>query len=151
MLNRIPRLMTPDLLKELWELGHGDTLVICDGNFPAKRIAAEAGAPLIRCDTVGTSELLEAILELFPLDAYCETPVMLMERMDCDRDMELPILDRYQEIVAKYDARGSKAIGAYERFSFYEHAAKASLIIATGETSQYANIMLQKGIVKDWI
>ena len=93
-------------------------------------------------------ELLDAILQVMPLDAYVETPVMLMERMKCDLDMELPIWTRYEQIVVAHDERGAQAFGAYERFEFYRQAQRCFCIIQTSEQSQYANIILQKGIVK---
>ena len=35
MLKNIPAVLSPELLKILMEMGHGDELVIGDGNFPA--------------------------------------------------------------------------------------------------------------------
>ena len=35
----------------------------------------------------------------------------------------------------------------YKRFAFYEEAKKAYAVIATSETSQYANVILKKGCV----
>lgn len=100
------------------------------------------------CGRHGVPELLDAILQVMPLDAYVETPVMLMERMKCDLDMELPLWTRYEQIVVAHDERGAQAFGAYERFEFYRQAQRCFCIIQTSEQSQYANIILQKGIVK---
>lgn len=84
----------------------------------------------------------------FPLDTYVEHPVNLMEVMPGD-NVETPIWDTYKEIVKKYDERGEKAIGTIERFQFYEEAKTAYVIVSSGETALYANIMLQKGVVTD--
>ena len=92
-------------------------------------------------------ELLDAILEVFPLDSYVETPVMLMEKMDCDKDKEIPVWEEYKKIVAKHDERGEKAFGAYERFEFYDRAKECYCILQSGESAIYANIILQKGLV----
>ena len=146
MLKGISPLLSPELLKALDEMGHGDTLVIADGNFPAKSVGKNA--KVIRADGHGVPELLDAILQVMPLDAYVETPVMLMERMKCDLDMELPLWTRYEQIVVAHDERGAQAFGAYERFEFYRQAQRCFCIIQTREQSQYANIILQKGIVK---
>ena len=100
----------------------------------------------IRCDGHGVPELLDAILQLFPLDTYVEKPVNLMEVMPGDT-VETPIWDTYKEIVAKHDERGANAIGNIERFEFYEQAKTAYCIISTGEKALYANVMLQKGVV----
>lgn len=146
MLKGIPKILSPELLKVLAEMGHSDRLVIADGNFPAETMGKNA--IVIRCDGHGVPELLDAILQVFPLDTYVEKPVNLMEVMPGD-DVETPIWDTYKEIVKKYDDRGDDAIGQIERFSFYKKAKKVYAIIATGESALYANIMLQKGVVTD--
>ncbi len=144
MLKGIPAILSPELLKVLCEMGHSDRLVISDGNFPAESMGKNA--KVIRMDGHGVPEILDAILQLFPLDTYVENPVNLMEVVPGD-DVETPIWDTYKEIVSKYDARGEEAIGNIERFAFYEEAKTAYAIIATGEKALYANIMLQKGVV----
>ena len=118
-------------------MGHSDRLVIADGNFPVESMGKNAIT--IRCDGHGVPEILDAILQLFPLDTYVEHPVNLMEVMPGD-DVETPI-------VTKHDQRGEKAIGNIERFAFYEEAKKAYCIISTSEKALYANVMLQKGVV----
>mgnify|MGYP004709362825 FL=1 len=145
MLKGIPKILSPELLKVLCEMGHSDRLVIADGNFPSESMGKNA--KVIRCDGHGVPELLEAILTVFPLDTYVETPVSLMQVMPGD-NVETPIWDEYKEIISKYDERGEKAIGQTERFAFYEETKTAYAIIATGESALYANIMLQKGVVK---
>jgi L-fucose mutarotase len=146
MLKGIPKILSPELLRVLCEMGHSDRLVIADGNFPAESIGADAY--VIRCDGHGTSELLDAILQVFPLDTYVEKPVNLMEVMPGD-DVETPIWDEYNKIIEKHDSRGAGCVGNIERFAFYEEARKCYAIIATGESALYANIMLQKGVVTE--
>lgn len=138
--------MSPELLKVLCEMGHSDQLVIADGNFPAESMGKNA--IVIRMDGHGVPELLDAILQVFPLDSYVEKPFRLMEVMPND-PVETPIWETYAEIAEKYETRGRAAIGQVERFAFYEEAKKAYAIIATGETALYANILLQKGVVTD--
>ena len=144
MLKGIPKILSPELLKVLCEMGHSDRIVIADGNFPAESVGKDA--IVIRMDGHGTCEILEAILKVFPLDTYVEYPVNLMQVMPGD-NVETPIWDVYAEIVKKADTLGSDAIGQIERFAFYEEARKAYAIIATSEGALYANIMLQKGVV----
>lgn len=144
MLKGIPKLLSPELLKVLCEMGHSDRLVIADGNFPSESIGKNA--IVIRMDGHGVPEILDAILQLFPLDSYVEHPVNLMEVMPGD-DVETPIWDTYKEIVNRHESRGEAVIGQTERFAFYEEARKAYAVIATGESALYANIMLQKGVV----
>ncbi len=148
MLKNIPSILSPELLKVLDEMGHSDRICIGDGNFPGSSIAKAEGAILLRADGHGVPELLDAILQVMPLDAYTETPAMIMEKMDCDKDLDIPIWKEYNKVIAKHDERGEKAVGAYERFEFYEQAKKCYCILQTGETSIYANIILQKGVVK---
>ncbi len=148
MLKNIPPILSPELLKVLCEMGHGDRICIGDGNFPGMSMAKAEDAILVRADGHGIPELLDAILQVIPLDEYVDTPVMLMEKMDCDKDMPIPVWDEYKAIVAKYDKRGAAAFGAYERFEFYDHAKKCCCILQSGETSVYANVILQKGVIK---
>ena len=146
MLKGIPKILTPELLKVLCEMGHSDRIVIGDGNFPAESMGRDA--IVIRCDGHGIPELLDAILTVFPLDAYVEKPVSLMALMDCDKGrVETPIWDEYKAIIAKHDPRGADAVGEIERFAFYEEAKKCYAIISTGEGAIYANLILQKGVI----
>ncbi len=144
MLKGIPSIISPELLKTLCEMGHGDTIVIADGNFPAE--AMGKNSKVIRCDGHGGAELLNAILQLFPLDTYVKQPVSLMQVVPGD-NVETPIWDDYKQIIKHYDDRGEKTVENIERFAFYEKAKKAYAIIATGESALYANIILQKGVI----
>ncbi len=143
MLKNIPPILSPMLLKTLCEMGHSDRLVIADGNFPSESMGKDA--IVIRCDGHGVPELLDAILTVFPLDTYVEKPVNLMQVVKGD-NVETPIWDTYNQIVSKHDQRGTDAIGTIERFAFYEQSKSCYCIIATGEKSMYANVMLQKGV-----
>ena len=146
MLKGIPKILSPELLKVLCEMGHSDRICIADGNFPAESMGKNA--IVIRMDGHGIPEILDAILTVFPLDEYVETPVTLMDLMARDKGkVKTPIWDTYAEIVTKHDARGSAAIGNIDRFDFYEEAKKCYAIIATGESAIYANIILQKGVI----
>ena len=146
MLKGIPAILSPNLLKVLCEMGHGDTIVIADGNFPSETIGKDA--IVIRADGHGVPEILGAILKLFPLDTYVEKPVSLMQVTPGD-NVKTPIWDVYKKVVCDVDKRGESAFAEVERFEFYERAKKAYAIIATGETAIYANVMLQKGVVID--
>ena len=148
MLKGIPRILSPELLKVLCEMGHSDRLVISDGNFPAASMGKNA--IVIRCDGHGVLELLDAILQVFPLDTYVEKPVNLMELVPEDvGKIETPIWDEYKKIIARYDHRGAACVGTLERFAFYDEAKQVYCIIATSEKAPYANVMLQKGVVAE--
>ena len=146
MLKGIPSILSPELLKALCEMGHGDRLVIADGNFPSHTVNPDA--IVVHLDGHGVPEILDAVLQLMPLDTYVEKPVSLMEKMLGDT-VETPIWDVFAKIVLKKGGMDKSHIQNIERFAFYEAAKTAYCIIATGETALYANIMLQKGVVTD--
>ncbi len=144
MLKGISPMLSPELLKVLCEMGHSDTIVIADGNFPAETMGKNA--IVLRMDGHGVPEILKAILTVFPLDQYIEKPVSLMERVPGD-NADISIWKKYEEIIEKEEPRGTSVIQTLERFAFYEESKKAYAVIATSETSQYANVILQKGCV----
>ena len=141
MLKGIPTMLSPELLKVLMEMGHGDEIVIGDGNFPAADIAKR----LVRCDGNNIPEILDALLRFFPLDTYTKAPVTLMELVPGD-DVETPIWDVYREIIKKYEP-SANGIENIEKFDFYKKARTAYAVISTGEKALYANIILKKGVV----
>ena len=141
MLKNIPAVLSPELLKILMEMGHGDELVIGDGNFPA----ASNARRLVRLDGHGVPEILDAILNLFPLDTYVEAPVALMAVAPGDPTVPA-IWEDYKDIIRRRE--GDRKIEEVERFEFYRRSREAYAILATGETALYANIILKKGVVK---
>ena len=145
MLKGISPLISPEQLKALCEMGHGDELVIADGNFPCHSVGKNS--VVIRADGHGVPELLDAILKLIPLDPYVETPVALMEVVPGDTCPTPEIWATYEKILRHHEPENCR-IDMTERFAFYERAKNAYLIIATGETAIYANILLKKGVVK---
>lgn len=141
LLKGIPAILSPELLKILMEMGHGDEIVLGDGNFPA----ASHAQRLVRCDGHGIPELLDAMLKLLPLDQYSARPAALMRVVPGDT-VETPIWGRYAEIVR--DRAGlTEPFEEVERFAFYERAKQAYAIVATGESALYANIILKKGVI----
>ena len=140
MLKGVPSIISPELLKILAEMGHGDEIVICDANCPAARLNKVA----LRCEVRNASELLDAILKLFPLDTY-QKPVYLMQKVPGDT-VETPIWDEYAKIIAPYTDEKPEQI---ERFAFYERAKDAYAVVMTGEKALYANVILKKGVVTE--
>ncbi len=145
MLKGISPVISPELLKALAEMGHGDELVIADGNFPCHSVGKDS--IVIRADGHGVPEILDAVLNLIPLDTYTEKPVALMEVVKGDTCGTPEIWSTYEEILNKYEP-DHHDIDYTERFAFYDRAKGAYLIIATGEKAIYANILLKKGVVK---
>jgi len=142
MLKGIPDIISPELMKILMEMGHGDEIVLADGNFPAASVAKR----LVRADGHNISELLEAILKFFPLDTYVDSAVALMAVVPGD-DIKPTIWGKYREIIIKSEAKFGD-FQMIERFDFYERAARAYAVVATSERALYANIILKKGVIK---
>lgn len=144
MLKNIPKIVSPQLLKVLCEMGHGDEIVLADGNFPAESMGKNA--VVVRADGHGAAELLDAVLTLMPLDQYVEQPAALMQVVPGDACVPV-IWERYKALLAAHGEDPQK-LRMMERFAFYERAQKAYAIIATGETAIYANILLKKGVIQ---
>lgn len=141
MLKGIPAVISPELLKVLSEMGHGDEIVLADAHFPAMTL----GPQVIRADGLGATELLKAILQLIPLDQYDPDHFGLMEV--CEGDTVVPVIwENYKAELKKTEPDTVPTM--IERFAFYERAKKAYCIVATGERAQYANIILKKGVVR---
>jgi L-fucose mutarotase len=141
MLKGISNILPPELLKILMEMGHGDEIVIADGNFPA----ASHAQRLVRCDGHGAPQLLDAVLQLFPLDTFVKTPVALMAVVPGD-NYSPEIWPAYKKIIQKHHPSFAD-FETIERFKFYDRARQAYAIVATGEMARYANLVLKKGIL----
>jgi len=141
MLKNIPAILTPELLKVMMEMGHGDELVLADGNYP------RFGHPerVIRCDGHGIPELLDSIMRYFPLDSYVENPTTLMEVVPGDSYVP-EIWAAYREIISRYEKDGARE-QAIPRFDFYKRAKDAYAVVTTSESALYANVILKKGVI----
>jgi len=140
MLIGISPLISPELLKVLSLMGHGDEIVFADAHFPAENL----GLRCIRADGLKISALLEAVLPLFALDDFVASPATMMATVEGD-DTNHSIEKEYSEIIQKHFTKELK-IEKLERFSFYERSESAFAIIASGDTEKYANLILKKGV-----
>ncbi len=142
MLKGVPAILPPELLKALCEMGHGDEFTIGDANFPALSYCDK----IIRMDGHGIPEILDAILQLIPLDQYVDQPVTVM-RIPEDAGIAEPITDVYEKIATKHDGREG-LLEYVERFDFYDRVKGKSLfVIMSGETALYANVVIRKGVI----
>lgn len=141
MLKNIPNILSPDLLKIMMEMGHGNEIVLADGNFPAASVAQR----LIRLDGHNIPEILEAVLKFFPLDTYVDSAAGLMSVVPGDPYKPV-IWDEYRDIIRE-SKEPFQDFEMIERFAFYERAKNAYAVIATSESALYANIILKKGVV----
>lgn len=138
MLKGIPSILSPDLLKVLAEMGHGDEITIADAHYPL----SGAGGQIIRADGHRICDLLEAVMRYFPLDRYNEWQYALMEPVAGDTAPD--IWQSYGEIVGRHEHAETTL---FERFEFYRRASHSHATIMTSETAQYANIILKKGVI----
>ncbi len=140
MLRNIPRILPPDLVRDMMNMGHSDYLVIADANFPGTANAKR----LIRMDGIMIPPLLEAIMEVFPLDTFVSDPVKLMQHLP--QEPEPKIWETYRDIIERADKDGAfKDFVFVDRLPFYDIAKKAYVVIQTGDEVRYGNIILQKG------
>ena len=135
MLKGISPVVSPDLLKTLAEMGHGDEIVIADAHFPGHTFNSR----VLRADGLDADQLLAGIIPLFELDAYA-TPVIMMEAVPGDT-LDPSVEARYRKALG-YEG----VIERVERFAFYERAKKAYAVVLSGEVAQYGNIILKKGV-----
>ena len=139
MLKGISPVVSPDLLKALAEMGHGDEIVISDAHFPAHDFGKDC-AYVLRADGLGADRILAGIAPLFELDQYVKAPVIMMAAVP--GDTLDPEIERKYRTALGYAAE----IERMERFAFYERAKKAYAIVLTGEIGKYGNIILKKGV-----
>ena len=138
MLKHIPYLMSPDLMKLLLEMGHGDEILIADGNYPQSTISSS----VVRLDGINIPEILKALLIFFPLDTFVEENVFLMDNSSSEKPK---IWSNYKNIL---DSSGEPyKIKMLERYEFYKRAGNVYCVVITSETELYANIILRKGVV----
>ncbi|XP_063814697.1 fucose mutarotase [Pseudophryne corroboree] len=146
VLKGIPSVLSPELLYALARMGHGDDIVLADANFPVSSIS-RCGPELIRADGMGIPRLLEAILQLFPMDTYVPRPAAVMDLVDSDKEkgLKTPVWDEYRTLLFK--ANCMAPLEQVERFAFYERAKNAFAVVATGESALYGNLILRKGVI----
>ena len=140
MLKGLSPLLSPDLLHVLASMGHGDEIVLADANFPAATHAKR----LVRLPGCSAPDVLNAVLSVLPLDDFVAHAALTMQVVG-DAGARPPVVDAFDAVLHTH---GFGAAAALERFAFYERAAGAFAIIATGETRIYGNILLKKGVVR---
>lgn len=138
MLKTISPLISPELLKTLAEMGHGDEIIFSDAHFPAHCM----GPKVIRADGLRVSDLLAAVIPLFELDSYAPSLVMMAPVAGDTLDTQVEA--RYRK--ALFGEGGGEGITRIDRYAFYERAQRAFAIVVTGEMAKYGNILLKKGV-----
>lgn len=139
MLKGISPCLSPDLLKVLAEMGHGDEIVLADAHFPGHSVNART----LRADGVSVARLLDGILPLFELDAY-DDPIVMMRAVEGDT-LDPAVERDYLAAVRAHAPEASEPV-RLDRFAFYERATQAYAVVMTGETRKYGNVLLKKGV-----
>jgi L-fucose mutarotase len=140
MLKNIASCISPDLLKVLAEMGHGDEIVLADAHFPAH----STNARVLRADGILTTELLAGILPLFELDSYAD-PLVMMAAVKGDK-LDPEVEACYLKTIRQFIPKTQPPV-RIDRFAFYERARKSFAVVITGETREYGNILLKKGVI----
>jgi L-fucose mutarotase len=140
MLIGISPLISPDLLAVLHRMGHGDEIVLADAHFPGETY----GKRLLRADGVKIPDLLNAILPLFALDTYVESPLIMMSPVPGDQ-LDPLVEASYRQAIDKHWP-STPPIQRIDRFDFYDRTKQAFAVLMTGETAKYGNIILKKGV-----
>lgn len=141
MLKGIDPLLSGELLKILDEMGHGDQLLLVDRNYPA----AASGKPVVRLGETGIVRAARAILSVFPLDSFVETP---LERMEVDDDASIVTPNQQAVLELARESHGPDLeFGIVPRLEFYERAKRAFAVVHTLETQPYGCFLLQKGVI----
>lgn len=135
MLKGISPVISPELLKVLAEMGHGDEIILSDAHFPGHSFNEH----VLRADGVGCEALLAGIIPLFELDAYAP-PIVMMAAVQGD-SLDPSVEEKYRKALGY---QGS--VERIDRYAFYERAQKAYAVVITGETAKYGNILLKKGV-----
>ena len=141
MLKGVPPAISPELMHVLMKMGHGDELVLADGNFPADSCAQRT----VRADGLSLADVLKAILQFYPLDQYVDAAAFVMQPVPGDPPSP-PIWDEFRSLLAEGEGKPVE-LKQVERFAFYEQAKQAFAVVATSETALYANLILKKGVV----
>ena len=139
MLYKIPHILSPELVKVMMEMGHGDEITFGDANYPQNGSTQK----VIRADGLLIPDILAGVLELLPLDFYNDWQYALMNTVEGDSRPD--VWDTYDKIVK--NAAPQATLKLFERFDFYEQARKTQITVLTGETALYGNIILRKGVI----
>ena len=141
MLRGIDPILSPDLLRILRAMGHGDEIVIADANFPGESSARM----LVRLDGIDAPRVARAVLSVLPLDTFVDDPAVSMAVVG-DPNAVPPVVAAFQQVIEEV-ADNPARIRPLERFAFYERARGAFAVIQTGERRLYGNLILKKGVL----
>ena len=141
MLKGIDPLLSPDLLRVLRAMGHGDEIAIVDGNYPAEAHAAR----LVRMDGHDVTAVADAVLSVMPLDDMVPHAAF-RPGIAGDPDRREPVFDALEAVVARHEP--GVAVVPLQGDAFYDRVRAAFALVATGERRLYGNLVLRKGVIR---
>ena len=146
MLKGIDNRLSAEVLFVLRAMGHGDTLVICDTNFPADSIARQTVyGDLLRMDNLTCGQVVKSILSVLPLDTFVDDFAGRMAVVGAPDEIQ-PVQAEVQAEIDAAEGRPRQMV-AIERFDFYDRAKDAYAVIQTGERRFYGCFILRKGVI----
>jgi L-fucose mutarotase len=143
VLKNIPPVLSPDLLKILRAMGHGDEIAIVDGNYPAD----EHGRRVVRADGVSATTMLDAILSVMPLDDFVDCAAFRPAPRGIGASDDQPVFHEFRAIIDRHEGKSAK-MDRLEAADFYQRVKEAYAVVATTEARLYGNIILKKGVVR---
>jgi L-fucose mutarotase len=146
LLKNIDPLLNADVLYALRAMGHGDTVVLCDTNFPADSVARQTAlGRLLRIDGVDAPRVARAVLSVIPLDSFVDDGAARMEVVGKPKEIP-PVQAEVQREIDRAEGKPWPMV-SIERMAFYEHAKKAYCVIVTGERRFYGCFIFKKGVI----
>ena len=146
MLKNLDNRLNAEVLYALRAMGHGDTLVIADTNFPSDSIARQTVmGELLRMDNLTCAQAVETVLSVLPLDTFVDDFAGRMEVVGDPSRIE-PVQAEVQAAINAAEGRERTMI-SIERFDFYERAKGAYAVIQTGERRFYGCFIFRKGVI----
>jgi L-fucose mutarotase len=150
VLKNINPLLSADILQVLAAMGHGDSIVLCDANFPAQSVASKTShGSLLRIDGANVTEAADAVLSLMPLDTFIDNPALCMQVVGVsapDSEVRPIVQDEVQSVITEHEGPTFQLIPV-ERFEFYDRASASYAVIATSERRLYGCFIFTKGVI----
>ena len=145
MLKGIDPLLTPDLLKHLCAMGHGEWVAVVDANFTADWLSG--GKPVVRLPGHSLARVAHAVLSVLPLATDVDRPAGYMQHSDLPAGQTTAAQQAFIAVTASVERLAPERVEPIERYAFYERVKAASLIVQSGEATAYGNAILCKGVI----
>jgi L-fucose mutarotase len=139
MLKGIHRCISPELLKVMAEMGHGDEIILADAHFPAHSVNPR----VLRANGLDVTTMLEGMLPLLETDSY-DAPFVMMAAVEGDQ-LDPAVEEQYMAVIRRH-VPSAQAPQRIDRFAFYERARSAYAVVVTGELRKYGNLLVKKGV-----